>query len=90
MQHAFGERGFANRLNISLNSFVHEDSKASNTSAGRGVTSADSVSMELRTLAEMSIDDVLPSSGARQKLEEALKWTDQNDESGTKIGRLMR
>lgn len=75
-QHAFGERGFANRLNISLNSFVLEDNRESKASEEAGSASAASMSMELRTLAEMSIDEVLPSSGARQLLASALKWTD--------------
>lgn len=86
-QHAFGERGFANRLNISLNSFILDDNRGSNASEEAVAGSAESVSMELRTLADMSIDEVLPSLGARQKLESALKWTDQADnETGSKPG----
>ena len=75
-QRAFGERGFANRLNISLNSFILEDNRPS--TASEGVASAGFVSMELRTLAEMSIHEVLPSAGAQQKLHDALRWTERN------------
>ena len=72
----FGEKGFADRLNISLNSFIIDDALAAPVGGG---SIKSNYSMELRTMAEMGIEEVLPSQGARGALYDALRWTDRND-----------
>jgi hypothetical protein len=86
-QDQFGKRGFANRLNISLNSFILDDTATNAAAGAESGAGAPNTSMELRTMAEMGIDEVLPDEGARQVFRHALDWTDRKDETtGEKMG----
>jgi hypothetical protein len=71
--HRFTQRGFADRLNISLNTFLSQqpDSRASPGSGD---------SFELRTIDEVGLEEVLPDQGARSMLREAARWTDHRSE----------
>ena len=63
-EHRFFKRGFHNRVNISLNTFIP-------------FTKGQPDSYELRTLDELSLADVLPDKGAQNMMSQAKRWTDK-------------
>jgi hypothetical protein len=61
----FGQSGFADRINVSLNSVIEQSLDTPNT----GI-------LELRTLSEQALNTVLPEEFAQTLLKSAGKWTD--------------
>jgi hypothetical protein len=59
----FGMRGFDNRINISLNSIIEQDS-------------ADDSCLELRTLSEQALNTLLPDEFAQSLIKRSGEWTD--------------